>query len=519
MKTDERGGSSAGEPNHRLEERLSGRFAVELGRADRDYASLRQKLEVSSAPARRRTWPMFALPVASAAALAIAVLALSGLLVGSAPSPAPLPAAQSPANGVVLGADGIPTQIDGRRVYRVAETTAWRSLSGSFLLAGYITSVGTACPSRIAPMSAAEAYFFADCYGIELDGKPQRLNPETRAVIAQHSSELVAASMNGPAVVVRAHANDPEAQLCDAILRARCEAVLVVEAVVWPTVPTEIAGERVYRAADQASFPKTGSFLLGGLFTKPEFVATCPMPIDETAAEKALIPYCDVLTIDGLQLAPQSNIDEPNDEIVVARVHIGDQLAGQCPVTVRAACQAQIVVESVVSISRPYPVAAPTPVEPAGTPGSNPASTPVSSPPSGPTPAVTELPLFPDLNVPSSIDNQIVYRASNLPPAPSFLLAGKLTRDTTCAAPATPLARPPACGFWMLDGVRVGTMVDLPESLLGQAIVARIERARTLGICVSGTCVEGTLVIDAIVWPANDAVPPPPAPTPTPLGS
>jgi hypothetical protein len=58
-------------------------------------------------------------------------------------------------------------------------------------------------------------------------------------------------------------------------------------------IPTQIDGQRVYRAADQASFASlSGSFLLGGPFTKPEFVPPCPMPVDKSAAEQQLIPYC-----------------------------------------------------------------------------------------------------------------------------------------------------------------------------------------------------------------------------------
>jgi hypothetical protein len=43
-----------------------------------------------------------------------------------------------------------------------------------------------------------------------------------------------------------------------------------------------------------------------------------------------------------------STIDEPKDEIVVARVHVNDPLAAQCPAAVQASCKASIVVEAVV---------------------------------------------------------------------------------------------------------------------------------------------------------------------------
>jgi hypothetical protein len=518
MKTEKRGGASADEPNDGLEERLSGRFTVELGRAERDYAALRQRLEVGAAPARRRAWPIFALPVASAAVLAIAVLALSGLLVGSVPSSPPPPAAQSPANGVVLGADGIPTQIDGEQVYGVADNAAWRPLTTSFLLKGYPSLSFPTCPIPVRPGPTADADLVPWCQSASLLASEDSNSASVQ--FAPKSPVDFLAWEGSPQVVLRVHLHDPEAAQCSAAQADLCGSTPVAEAVVWPSVPTEIAGQRVYRNADRLSFPNAGTFLLGGLFMKPQFAQPCPMPVDQNAAQQQLLPYCDRRTIDGLQIAPKSVIDEPTDEIVVARVHADDQLAQQCPAVDRTNCQASIVVESIVWRSNPY-AAVPTPaiVGPNGTPGTIPGSTPVPSPPSLPTPATTEIPLFPDLNAPSSLGDEIVYRAKNLPPAQSFLFAGKLTRDTTCAPPATPLARPPACGYWMLDGVRIGTQVDLPEALLGQAVVARVDRGRVVGICVGGSCVEGTLVIVAIVWPANDVVPPPPAPTPTALAS
>ncbi len=182
--------------------------------------------------------------------------------------------------------------------------------------------------------------------------------------LAPSGLDLLAGWLNGPAVVMRVHTHDPEAASCSADKQAACEAAVVVEAVVWPTVPAQIDGERVYRAADQASFPISGSFLLGGPFTKPQFVPPCPMQPNLTAAEQQLIPYCYILSIDGLSVAPESNIDEPNGEIVVARVHIDDPRAAQCPAGDRAQCQAAIVVEAVVWRGEtPATSASPTPDE------------------------------------------------------------------------------------------------------------------------------------------------------------
>ncbi|MGD0863746.1 MAG: hypothetical protein ABSA21_13495 [Candidatus Limnocylindrales bacterium] len=518
MKTDVSGGASADDrANDRLEERLSGRFAMELDRAELDYPALRERL-VGSVPAARGgsgRWPKIALPVTAAACLAVAALVVGSLWSGSGTGPAvPAPLASGPsASGVVMSSDGIPTQIDGQRVYRVTDKAEWQNLSGSFLLGGYGLDFVMSCPTWL-PQPSAEADLLGQCGGVELAPSANENPGSGLLMLAPQGSSSLSGWLGGPAIVVRVHTHDPEAAQCSAREQSACEAALVVEAVVWPAVPTEITGERVYRAADQASFPTSGSFLLGGPFTKPEFVPPCPMQPGLSAAEQQLIPYCYLLRIDGLEIAPESNIDEPNDEIVVARVHVNDPMAAQCPADVRAQCAAGIVVESVVWRSTPYAAATPTPAAASQTPGTNAASTPESGS-TGPSESIG-----PD-GVPTTLNGAPVYRAADLPSSPTFLLGGKLTRDTTCAAPATPMAEPPGCGYWMLDGVRVGTMVDIPDSLVGQIVVAQVERGRALAVCPGGSCTTETIVISAIVWPelpvATPPVPltPPALPTPT----
>lgn len=514
MKTDMSGGvSTDARIDRKLEDRLAGRFAAELAGAERDYPALREKLAAgeSAVPGRRGLWPRIALPVTTVAVLTVAVLVASGLLLGPAAGPAvgPGPASSS---GVVMGADGIPTQIDGQRVYLVTERTKWQNLSGSFLLYGYLAVPEPFCDNIInAPTQApAEAQLLGTCGSLALISGP--------TVAARDSAGFVALAwkapadvfrwFGGPAVVVRVHTHDPDAAGCTAPQAAACEAAIVVEAVVWPVIPTQIAGERVYRAADAASFPKSGSFLLGGPFTKPNFVATCPAQPGLSTAEQQLITTCNFLAIDGLDVAPESNIDEPNNEIVVARVHIGDAEAALCPVTMQVQCKAAIVVEAVV-----WRGAAPAPISPA-TPGVAPSLLQAESGSAGPVvSAASTARLGPD-GVPTTLNGQPVYRAASLPTAPTWMLGGTLTRDSTCAAPATPLAKPPGCGYWMIDGVKVGTMVDIPESLLDQPVVVQIDRSRSLAVCPGGSCTSTTLVIAAIVWPVPPlALSTPPAAT------
>lgn len=115
------------------------------------------------------------------------------------------------------------------------------------------------------------------------------------------------------------------------------------------SVPTQIAGERVYRGVDQPSFTGLkGSFLLGGLVTYPDVAPPCPSEAGPPGDGQGLLPYCYWPSIDGLALSPKGSFDEPGNEIVVARVHVNDPLAAECQPAVRAECDAAIVVESVV---------------------------------------------------------------------------------------------------------------------------------------------------------------------------
>lgn len=114
-------------------------------------------------------------------------------------------------------------------------------------------------------------------------------------------------------------------------------------------VPTEIAGEHVYRAIDQASFTSLkGSFLLGGLVTYPDVVPPCPSVAGPPGDGQGLLSYCYWPSIDGLALSPLGSFGEPANETVVARVHVNDPYASECRPAVRAECDAAIVVESVV---------------------------------------------------------------------------------------------------------------------------------------------------------------------------
>jgi hypothetical protein len=545
MKTDETGGQPA---EDKVVERLSRRYAMELERAERDYPALLQSRRervgadgaMPGSGRSLRTWRRIAAPMTAV----VVLVAVSLVGVGLALRPSAGPA--GPSNpAVVRDSDGIPTSIDGQRVYRIGDQSEWKNLSGSFLLAGYATAFTPSCPApapTAAPQPSAEANLLGWCSAIVLATEPitdfNGVAIGSLFKVAPRGSEALTGFLtqphwlNGPAIVMRVHTHDPEAAQCGADQQAVCEAAVVVEAVVWPTVPSEINGERVYRATDQASFPTSGSFLLGGPATKPSVMPPCPAPIDKTNSEQQLIPYCYFLSIDGLSVAPMSNLDEPNGEVVVARAHVNDPLAAQCPAGVQTACAASIVVESVVwrsseSAATAAPSSAASTTSPSN-PASGEGSGPVSSASIGTGPSAGTAsasagtgtsvgPLDSD-GVPTSIAGTPVYRASNLPSEATFLLGGALTHDTGCAP--TTAAVPPGCGYWMVDGVKVGTMIALPELPTGSLVVARVASSTSLAICPDGkSCppTRGILVVTETVWsgPIVEVPPPPVSPVPS----
>jgi hypothetical protein len=252
----------------------------------------------------------------------------------------------------------------------------------------------------------------------------------------------------------------------------------------------------------------------------PEFIPPCPA-LPTPGVEDDLIPYCWWVAVDGIRVAPRTAdlLSDLRFWSVVARVHINDSQAGLCPAALRNECTAAVVVEEVVwraePVGSPVPPTQPMPtfsVAPGGSPET------VLTPPPSVTPSA--LPLGPD-GIPTSIDGQTVYRAAALPSQmTSFYLGGMLTRDETCPAPASPLAKPPSCGYWMVDGLRVGTQILPDESLLGRPVVAAIQVSRSLAVCPDGSCTQTTLVVLWIVWPVGifppieDQSPPPPTSAP-----
>jgi RNA polymerase sigma-70 factor (ECF subfamily) len=355
MKTDMRGGAPAeDEATDRLEERLAGRFAIELGRAERDYPALRAGRLRTPEPRRRGIWPRLAVSVTTIGVLAALVV----VGVGLAWQPAAPPVAPA-RSGAVLGADGIPDQIDGQHVYRLAAQGDWQDLSGSFLLGAYAVDAPIPCAPPLPsaqPQGSSENAFVPQCGTVELVPQAQD-NSEWFFNLAPRGLDVLTKWLNGPAIVMRVHTHDPGASGCSADQKTACEAAVVVEAVVWsgsnspsptPTdavlaadgIPAQIGGEHVYRLSE--ALPNgSGSFLLGGY--PVNYPISCPSARPLPTAEADLVGQCGGTHLassagqspgSGLfTLAPRgSDLLTPwlGGPAVVIRAHTHDAAAASC---------------------------------------------------------------------------------------------------------------------------------------------------------------------------------------------
>ena len=331
------------------------------------------------------------LPIGLAAGLVavIAGAALLGITLRQQPGTEPAAStatttASVPASAslITLGSDGIPTQIDGQRVYLIPEQAEWANLNGSFLLAAFLPSGAMPSCFLVPENTGAAGDLIAQfCGGLVLSSTTISGSDQPTFIYAAPKSSPYALLHSGGnhAAVLRVHTHDPEAAQCSADQRAACEAAVVVQAVVWPTVPSEINGEPVYRGSDGSFNSLSGSFLLGGVVSvTPNDWApgACATPADLNAAGQGLLQACGPteISIDMLAIAPASTFDAVDGQVVVVRAHLDDALAAQCPADLRTRCAEAIVVDSVVwsspDLTPRQSLATPTP-----TPTTGPAST------------------------------------------------------------------------------------------------------------------------------------------------
>ena len=173
------------------------------------------------------------------------------------------------------GADGIPNQIDGQHVYRIADRSEWQNLSGSFLLGG--DSVPRGALLRPAPGRTRHLVLRSETYSRRHAARCWSGRPRIRTSCWRRRAPPWS-GLAWRTIVMRVHTHDPEAAQCSAEDHGRsAKPPSSVEAVVWPTVPT--------RDRRRARLSRRGPGLVPDIaaascwaapFTKPDVHAALP---------------------------------------------------------------------------------------------------------------------------------------------------------------------------------------------------------------------------------------------------
>jgi hypothetical protein len=301
-----------------------------------------------------------------AAGSLLLVIAVIAAVVALRPTENTVPASQIGATG----ADGIPTQIDGQPVHTMLDQSAWPANSDSFLLAAQPSTNLMNCPpgANLAspPYTSAEAEFLTglcDYASLRPVGTAQSADGQWLAPKSPAFSQLFAWSMAGAPLVMRVHTHDPEAALCTAERLVQCQESVVVEAILWPTIPSQFGGQQVYGGDEINAAAAAGSIgslpdslLLGGVVWAQSASTIGCSPPSPNAQDELLSNCVPEVTIGGAVVAPKSSFTAVTGQLVIVRGHVNDPLAAQCSANTQTACQEAFVVESVVWSEGPYPL-------------------------------------------------------------------------------------------------------------------------------------------------------------------
>ncbi len=290
------------------------------------------------------------------------------------------PSAVAPSPRFVFGLDGIPTQLGGQPVHTMLDQSSWPTNSDSFLLAAQPSINILACPpgANLAspPYTAVEAKFLTglcDYASLRPIVAPVGADRHWLAPKSPAFQQLYVWSSGEVPLVMRVHTHDPEAAQCTAARLAQCEEAIVVEAILWPLIPSELDGEHVYSGDEINSLAAAGnianlkgSILLGGVVWRQDRGTIGCSPPPSPSAQDELVANCvPTITIGGASVAPKSSLPAVTGQLVIVRGHVNDPLAAQCPTDLRTACESAFVVESMVWSEGPFPrspTPTPTPV-------------------------------------------------------------------------------------------------------------------------------------------------------------
>ncbi len=255
--------------------RLAAWFAAEVRRAEADLAGTAGRRERPSGGRRRglpRSPRLLALGVLAVAA-AVAALQLPRLgpsAVGEPPGLGP-PLAGSPgaaASPRTPGPspspieerypDGIPSSLNGEAVFRPLDVAAGRtgSEATSYLLGGWSTPGRFARSCPVVPAGNAASVLIPPCGGWRIGETPLVPEPALGSSVGVVIEDVSGPMPRGP-VVLRVHTDDPRAASCPAAMRARCQAAIVVDEVVWVGQEDPVAATAPLRADQVADALRT----------------------------------------------------------------------------------------------------------------------------------------------------------------------------------------------------------------------------------------------------------------------
>ncbi|HTS14300.1 MAG TPA: hypothetical protein VMH24_01430 [Candidatus Sulfotelmatobacter sp.] len=298
--------------------------------------------------------------------------------------------------------DGIPATLDGQPVLRPTQAVARADGStdaSTFLVGGWVETVYsyTGCAQPVG--SEGDQVLTRTFCGTYLDETP---TAATEGPLELHFRTSVSADWPGEGpVIVRVHTHDQLATTCAATNQDDCAHAVVVDALLWsgpglgpdglpswmdgqstisvpeaqsmlaqvPGSPAELevrgwyAGWSLPCPYVPATVPPTpGSSLLPDR-CQPSVLGPAPIPLGQDRA-----------TADDLDLTLGPGVEAPPPGAVVVELHGHDPTAGACDPSIRAACDAAVIVDRVVWTASTGVVNA----APSATPGPSPTDIPSS---------------------------------------------------------------------------------------------------------------------------------------------
>lgn len=433
-----------------------------------------------------------------------------------------------------LYADGIPSTFEGQPVLRPSQAAARAAAStdaSTFVVGGWVGTVysytGCAKPSG----SEGDQVLTRTFCGTYLNESPTSV---TEGPLELHFRTSVSADWQGvgPAIV-RVHTHDPLATTCAAANQDACAHAVVVDALLWngpalgsDGLPSWMDGQSTISVPEAqgmlAHFDSPAELEVRGWYSG--FALPCPFipaTVPPTPGSSLLPENCQPSILgaapiplgqdhagpDDLNLTLGPGVDAPPIGAVVLELHGHDPAAAACDASIRAACDAAVIVDRVVWT----------------------ASTGIVSP------APTTTPVPSAVDVPASIDGQPVLRGAAFvervnvaTDATSFLVGGwtPVTPEVYfCAfipAPSPGVSLDPGVealcgGLWFLDApgdpqgtlrgsppwvaARISVVTTVPAWGVPFVMRVHVEGPR-VPVCPAGAApaCQRTVVEESLVW-------------------